>query len=257
MQRFCPNCGTALDEEMMFCPFCGSPTSQPQPQFAPQRANVYPQYSPAPSASSQPLRGAPGISKVMVILYLVYLVTFGIVFILDAVAVARYGGGFSNGLNLILNFTFGITAAVLLLLGVFISKAPAFYGAGLVVLAFSGVISIVRTLFSGYGGAAAMVVFNSLSILFYVIPLIIASIHYFTKGRGIKGGLKNAMAVLAFVYILLANGYDLVQMVDLAVRYGSSGVLFIRSICTVVVSLIGSLFLFIATLAFTVRRKTA
>ena len=76
MQRFCPNCGTALDEEMMFCPSCGSPVPQPQPQFASQRANVYPQYSPAPSASSQPLRGAPGISKVMVILYLVYLVTF-------------------------------------------------------------------------------------------------------------------------------------------------------------------------------------
>ena len=94
MQRFCPNCGTALDDEMMFCPSCGSPTSQPQPQFAPQRANVYPQYSPAPTpaptASSQPLGGAPGVSKVMVILYLVYLVTFEIVFILDAVAVAHF-----------------------------------------------------------------------------------------------------------------------------------------------------------------------
>ncbi len=254
MQRFCSNCGTALDEEMMFCPSCGSPVPQPQPQpqFAPQRENVYPQYSPAPSASSQPLRGAPGVSKVMVILY---LVTFGIVFILDAVAVARYGGGYSNGLNLILNFTFGITAAVLLLLGVFIRKAPALYGAGLVVLAASSVFSVVRMLIAG-GGVRTNVIFNLLSILFYGVPLVLASIHYFTKGRGIKGGLKNAMTVLGFVFIVLSDGYDLFELIRLAVNYGSSGSIFIQSICTVFVSLIGSVFLFIATLAFTVRRKT-
>ena len=187
---------------------------------------------------------------------ILYLVTFGIVFIMDAVAVARYGGGYSNGLNLILNFTFGITAAVLLLLGVFIRKAPALYGAGLVVLAASSVISIVQTLLSGYGATAINVLLNSLMFLFYVIPLIIASIHYFTKGRGIKGGLKNAMTILAFVYILLASVYNLV-MIDFAVRYGSSGALFIWGICTIAVYVIGSLFLFIATLAFTVRGKTA
>ena len=255
MQRFCPTCGTALDDEMRFCPSCGSPV--PQPQAAPQQANVYAQYSPAPTAApataSQPLRGAPGVSKVMVILY---LVTFVIVSILNAVTVARYGGSFNNGLNLILNVTFGFTAAILLLLGVFIRKAPALYGVGLIVLAVQSVISIVRTLLSGYGATGMNVLLNSLMILFYVIPLIIASIHYFTKGRGIKGGLKNAMTIIGFVFIVLSYGYDLVEMIDLAVRYGSSGVLFIWSICTVSVSLIRSLFLFIATLAFTVRRKT-
>ena len=110
MQRFCPTCGTALDDEMRFCPSCGSPV--PQPQAAPQQANVYAQYSPAPAAApataSQPLRGAPGVSKVMVILY---LVTFVIVSILNAVTVARYGGSFNNGLNLILNVTFEIGRA--------------------------------------------------------------------------------------------------------------------------------------------------
>ncbi|MBQ6677006.1 MAG: zinc-ribbon domain-containing protein [Clostridia bacterium] len=253
MQRFCPNCGTALDEEMMFCPSCGSPV--PQPQFASQRANVYPQYSPAPSASSQPLRGAPGVSKVMVILY---LVTFGIAFILNAVAVARYGGSFNNGLNLILNVTFGFTAAILLLLGVFIRKAPALYGAGLIVLAVQSVVSMARTLIFGGGGASAGItlILDLACLLLFVVPLIVASFHYFTKGRGIKGGLKNAMTVLGLVFVVLSDGYELFEMIRFAVTYGSSGSIFIQSICTVFVSLIGSVFLFIATLAFTVRRKT-
>ncbi|MBQ6678256.1 MAG: hypothetical protein IJM71_09430, partial [Clostridia bacterium] len=93
-------------------------------------------------------------------------------------------------------------------------------------------------------------------LLLFVVPLIVASFHYFTKGRGIKGGLKNAMTVLTFVYIILANGYDLAEMIILAVRYGSAWSVFGWSICSVTVNLIGSVFLFIATLAFTVRRKT-
>ncbi|MBQ2468781.1 MAG: hypothetical protein II503_03760, partial [Clostridia bacterium] len=65
-----------------------------------------------------------------------------------------------------------------------------------------------------------------------------------------------AMTILGLVFVVLSDGYELFEMIRFAVTYGSSGSIFIQSICTVFVSLIGSVFLFIATLAFTVRRKT-
>ena len=267
MAQFCQSCGAALEDGARFCPSCGAPVAQAAPQTPPQQPYqqpvyqqpayqqsvyqqpVYQQYAPAAPAV-KPREGAPGGSKVMMIFFLIaFLFAQG----LNAFLIVANGPSANNWLQFALTFTFGLTAVILLMLGVFIKKAPWLYGIGLTLISVINSISAFRVILTGTAREIAII--NVLYVLFYSLPILLAALHYFLGGRGFKGGLKNAMMIIAFVYGTFSSIVNLVSFIDMMTRYGSLIPALIISMIVGFVSFFEMLFLFIATLSFTVRRS--
>lgn len=57
MARFCPNCGTEVDETAVFCPTCGQPIDQAVETEIPP-APAWPDPSPGPEPTPEPMRAA-------------------------------------------------------------------------------------------------------------------------------------------------------------------------------------------------------
>ncbi|HEX9610225.1 MAG TPA: zinc-ribbon domain-containing protein [Candidatus Limnocylindria bacterium] len=57
MTRFCPNCGTEIDESALFCPSCGQPIEAPAEEV--QRESAAPGPRAASTARTAPHPGAP------------------------------------------------------------------------------------------------------------------------------------------------------------------------------------------------------
>lgn len=55
MAKFCPNCGTALEESSAFCPNCGTPVGKSEAPQAPAAAPQAPQSYQAPAAPQAPV----------------------------------------------------------------------------------------------------------------------------------------------------------------------------------------------------------
>ncbi len=264
MARFCHSCGAALPDGVRFCPSCGTPVigtvqQTPPPQTYQQpvyqqpayQQPVYqnPSYQPDPRASAPaalPLRGAPGGSKVMIIFY---LITVSIVQILNLIGMISFRS--SSWSAYLLGCTVTFTVAVVFMIGVFIKRAPWLYGIGLTLLSAVSFITAVRVIFSG--STRELTVMNVFYVFLYSLPLLLAALHYYLGGRGFKGGLKNAMMIIAFVYSVFSTVFNMVEYIRFIGRYNTSAM--VLNGFYYFLSFLASLFLFIATLIFTVRRK--
>ena len=251
---FCPNCGNQINDDVTFCPFCGSkilraepaaapeptpepapapaplpqtnynsPQPAPAPAFAPQPQTYYNSPQPAPAPTPAPIRARVGG---VVVMY-----AFALAFTLFYIAQLVYWGSFRNLFNNIYGIC-SIVAAILIIVFGFITikKKPnlAFIPPAFFIL--WDIYDIVLNIrYASYYG-----VYNKYLILGIIVAIIAifaeaffaASINPRTKGYK---ACRVFATIFIIIWMLLLILTIIVALVS-SIHGGWANFLFMRSI---------------------------
>ena len=173
-----------------------------------------------------------------------------IIFLFMAVSLLlfRYFIIFANGntgATNVMFFTIALSACILMILGLFIRKAPFLYGVGLFLLAGFNLIDVVQDLTGGTTNGA-LTVFSG--ILFTACTL--AGLYYVLRGRGINKVVKTIFSIVGLVIQVLST----IVLFAIVADYLRASAM-TEFVVQIFMSMMAFVFIWIATLAFTPFRK--
>lgn len=150
-----------------------------------------------------------------------------------------------TGATNVMFFTIALSACILMILGLFIRKAPFLYGVGLFLLAGFNLIDVVQDLTGGTTNGA-LTVFSG--ILFTACTL--AGLYYVLRGRGINKVVKTIFSIVGLVIQVLST----IVLFAIVADYLRASAM-TEFVVQIFMSMMAFVFIWIATLAFTPFRR--
>jgi hypothetical protein len=151
----------------------------------------------------------------------------------------------NTGSTNVMFFTIALSACILMILGLFIRKAPFLYGVGLFLLAGFNFIDILLDFVGGSRPSALTV----LSVIL-VVSFTLAALYYVLRGKGINKVVKLIFSIVGLVFQVIST----IVLFGIVADYMDSG-----SMTTFAMQLflymLAFIFIWIATLAFSPFRK--